>query len=100
MGTGRMHSGGRRIGHQAARRGAWETPDKGARAGAVVPVHSEGIWRGGGWAPPQRAGGEGNWGKNAPRALAEYARGGRRPHADPTRPRPPPPKKKKPQTAF
>src|SRR4051794_41844047 len=98
MGAGRMHSGGRRIGHQAARRGAWETADKGARAGAVVPVHSEGIWRDGGWAPPPRAGGEGTWGKVPPPALDEKAKGGRRPPSEQPPPPPRTPQKKNSQT--
>src|SRR5260221_14505907 len=45
MGAGGMHPGGKGTRQQAARRGAGPAVQEDARAGLVVPVLAEGIWR-------------------------------------------------------
>ena len=87
MGAGRMHSGGKGTRHQAARRSAGPAAEEGPRAGPVVPVRAEGIWRHGPRPARQRAGADGARRKHARRALDEHAGARRRLDADDPRPR-------------
>ena len=68
-----MYPGGKGTRHQAARGSAGQTAQEGSRAGPVVPVRAEGIWRHGAGPARQRAGADGARRKHARRAVDEYA---------------------------
>ena len=77
----------RRNSTPAARRGAGRAARQGPRAGPVVPVHPEGVWRHGPRPAGQRAGADGAGRELPGRAVDEHPGPGRRHHADAARAR-------------